>query len=198
MLRLRTPCPSWNKKCFAAQRMPDTLELCPSTTTSIMDFDGRLAKVSSLYGPGTVGGWLFTLLSVLVTWTANPRSRRKDTITNDFIATLALPIISTMHLLHQIRTSAHSVRSILTSQDLDSLQSAAAIEAPLNVCETFSAAVLVLFGFLYYPDMPCGRSVFSSLDSSASRPSLYSSLEPSAQTHHSSLSPGHSCSTLKE
>jgi len=111
-----------------------------------MDPSERLAKVSSLYGPGTVGGWLFTLLSVLVTWTANPRSRRKDTITNDLIATLTLPTISTIHLLQQIRTSSHSVRSILTAQDVASLQLAAAIEAPLNVCETFAAVALVLFG----------------------------------------------------
>ena len=111
-----------------------------------MDRLNRLDDVSSLYGPGTVGCWLFTLLSVFVTWTANPRTSKKDTITNDLLATLSLPAIASVHLLYKLRTSSASIREILTSQSQENLQLAAAIEAPLNVCETFSAAAIVLTG----------------------------------------------------
>jgi hypothetical protein len=34
--------------------------------------EDRYAKVSSLYGPGTIAAWYFTLLSVLVSWTLHP------------------------------------------------------------------------------------------------------------------------------
>ncbi|KAF3045343.1 hypothetical protein E8E11_006800 [Didymella keratinophila] len=111
-----------------------------------MDQVERLSTVSSLYGPGSVGCWLCILLSVFVTWTADPRSRVKDTITNDLIAALSYPAVAAVHMLHELRTSSESIRDILTSQSQDKQQLAAAIEAPLNVCETFSAVTLVLIG----------------------------------------------------
>jgi hypothetical protein len=100
--------------------------------------------VSSLYGPGTVGAWLLTLFSLLVTWFTHPRHRNKDNITVDLIGTLSLPAIASAHLLYILHNFEGSTRDLLTGHNEDALRSAAAIEAPLNVCETFSAFAIPL------------------------------------------------------
>ncbi|KAF2178948.1 hypothetical protein K469DRAFT_717718 [Zopfia rhizophila CBS 207.26] len=109
-----------------------------------MEDSTRLRRVSPLYGPGTVGGWLFILFSVLVTWSANLRSRKKDTITNDLIATLSLPAIASINLFYELHQFSGSIRDLLISEDNDIQEFSASIEAPLNVCETFSAFAITL------------------------------------------------------
>ena len=59
----------------------------------------RYQLVDSLYGPGIVGAWLLTLCAVLISWTLNASSRRKDTISIDFIAALLLPMVAASHLV---------------------------------------------------------------------------------------------------
>jgi hypothetical protein len=100
--------------------------------------------VDSLYGPGTVGAWLLTLCAVLISWTLNRSSRRKDTISVDFIATLFLPLVATSHAIFQIVRLPVSVAEVITTQDVELQKYAAALEAPLNICETFSIAALLL------------------------------------------------------
>ncbi|KAF2681903.1 hypothetical protein K458DRAFT_391414 [Lentithecium fluviatile CBS 122367] len=127
-----------------------------------MDQVDLLEKESSLYGPGTFGGWLFTLscwapeeplpqqFSVLATWTADPRKSKKDTITNDLLVTLTLPTIASSHLFYQLGQFPGSIEELLTSQDDADLQLSAAVEAPLNVCETFSAFAIEMVGISFW------------------------------------------------
>ncbi|KAM6513259.1 hypothetical protein FALCPG4_015706 [Fusarium falciforme] len=114
----------------------------------------RFHLVSSLYGPGSIGCWLCTLASVFVTWSLNVESRRRDSITNDFIAALAIPIVATSHLFYLLVSPqrwthqdefADSQLQLFTSRLPMVTCYAAAAEAPLNVCETFAAMALALF-----------------------------------------------------
>jgi hypothetical protein len=107
-------------------------------------FSGRYVKVQSLYGPGTVGAWLLTTISVLVSWTLNKKSRRKDTLSLDLVTTLLLPVIAAIHLFYLLVHLPVSIKEALTSQDENILELVAAFEAPLNVCETYSILSLVL------------------------------------------------------
>jgi hypothetical protein len=104
----------------------------------------RYQLVDSLYGPGTVGAWLLTLCAILISWTLNPSSRRKDTVSVDFIAALLLPTVAANHLVFQVARLPFSVAEAITAQDVEVQKYASAIEAPLNVCETFSMAALLL------------------------------------------------------
>lgn len=106
---------------------------------------GRYSLVPSLYAPGTVGGWLFTVGSTLVSWTLNPHSRKKDSINNDFIAALCFPLVAACHLLLQIRHYPGDKSVIMTTEDDTLLKHVASIEASLNVCETFATIALILF-----------------------------------------------------
>ena len=105
----------------------------------------RESLVSSLYGPGTTICWLLTFVSVLVTWTLNPHHRRRDTITNDFIAVLALPSVASVHLIRMVSSFSGTPSELLTSTDPDIVQFAAAIEAPLTICESFAVLAVGLF-----------------------------------------------------
>ena len=105
----------------------------------------RLQLVSGLYGPGAVGCWLCIVASVFVSWTLNKKTRKKDTITNDFIAVLTLPTVAAGHLIYQIISYTGDRSTILTTQDPELLPRVAAMEASLNICETFAALALTLF-----------------------------------------------------
>jgi hypothetical protein len=108
----------------------------PPTSTYIL--------VDSLYGPGTVIAWLLTMVSVLIDWTLNKSMRHDDTVNFNLIAALILPIISTGHLTYQITRLLASVPQIITSTNFDDRAMVAALEAPLNICETFSWCSLIL------------------------------------------------------
>lgn len=104
----------------------------------------RYQLVDSLYGPGTVGAWLLTLCAVLISWTLNASSRRKDTISVDFIAAILLPLVGAGHLVFQVARLPVSVAEAITAKDVEVQKYASALEAPLNICETFSMAALLL------------------------------------------------------
>ncbi|KAL5692992.1 hypothetical protein EMGR_005526 [Emarellia grisea] len=107
----------------------------------------RYQLVDSLYGPGTVGAWLLSLCAVLISWTLNTSSRRKDTISVDFITTLLLPFIAAGHAIFQITRLPAPVAEVITAQQVELQRYASALEAPLNICETFSVAALLLAVF---------------------------------------------------
>lgn len=104
----------------------------------------RYQLVDSLYGPGTVGAWLLTLCSILISWTLNTSSRRKDTVSIDFLAGLLLPLIAAAHVMFQLARLPISVAEAITTQDVELQMYASALEAPLNICETFSVTALIL------------------------------------------------------
>ncbi|EPE34390.1 hypothetical protein GLAREA_10084 [Glarea lozoyensis ATCC 20868] len=99
--------------------------------------------VDSLYGPGTVGAWLLTLSAVLISWTLNKSTRRKDTISIDLIGAVLLPMISAGHLVFQVYNLPYSITETITSSDVEVQKYASALEAPLNICETFSMVSLL-------------------------------------------------------
>jgi hypothetical protein len=107
----------------------------------------RFALVSSLYGPGNLLCWFFLLLSVMVSWTLHPKHAKRDTITNDFIAALSLPLVAAAHFIHQIyqHTSQGSIQHLFTNLERDNVRNVAAIEAPLTVCEDFITWGAILF-----------------------------------------------------
>jgi hypothetical protein len=58
--------------------------------------------VSSFYGPGNAGCWLFTICSLFVSWTINIKTSRKDVISNDFITVLLYPTVAAGHIVYQL------------------------------------------------------------------------------------------------
>jgi multidrug transporter EmrE-like cation transporter len=107
----------------------------------------RYQLVDSLYGPGTVGAWLLTLCAILISWTLNTSSRRKDTSSVDFVGALLLPMVAVSHLVFQVARLPFSVAETITAQNVELQKYASAMEAPLNICETFSIAALLLAVF---------------------------------------------------
>ena len=105
----------------------------------------ELATVSSLYGPGTVTCWYFTVASVLVSWTLHPHKRNSGSIDVDLIATLTLPSVAAGHVISQIHGINGSIRELMGGQDLRLIQDIAAIEAPFIIVETFMAFSVILF-----------------------------------------------------
>ncbi|KAM7184959.1 hypothetical protein V8F20_011996 [Naviculisporaceae sp. PSN 640] len=117
----------------------------------------RFELVSSLYGPGNMLCWFFLVLSVLVSWTANPVSRRKDTITNDFIAVLTMPLVAVVHFFYivaQQRGTMTTIKGWLGSRQQDDVKGVGALEAPLTVCEDFIACAAVLVSVAAGRDHP--------------------------------------------
>ncbi|KAH7079695.1 hypothetical protein FB567DRAFT_533134 [Paraphoma chrysanthemicola] len=106
----------------------------------------RFRLVDSLYGPGTVCAWLLTLTAVVVSWTLNKASRRRDTISVDFLLALVLPLIAAGHLIALIVQLPISVVEAFTTRNIEHQQYGSAIEAPLSICETFSVFALILAG----------------------------------------------------
>jgi hypothetical protein len=114
----------------------------------------RFSAVASFYGPGTVAAWLCTLSSLFITWCFNAEYSDKDTFSLDYVFTVAIPSVASVHALYQIfsplevsgsdELGARHPRALFTSQEPETLQRAAAVEAALNVCETFSAAAVAL------------------------------------------------------
>ena len=104
----------------------------------------RYQLVDSLYGPGTVGAWLLTLCAVLISWTLNKSTRRKDSISIDFVGALLLPLVAAGHLIFQVLRLPYSISETITSADIEVQKYASALEAPLNICETFSVVALIV------------------------------------------------------
>lgn len=99
----------------------------------------------SLYGPGTVGCWLLVVCSVLLSWTLNPQYRRKDYITNDYIAALLFPCVASVHLAVLLYRLPAPLVEVIASPDPEMLQRIAAIDAPLEFCEISTVFLLPLF-----------------------------------------------------
>lgn len=142
---LNTPCASQTSCRLSAlipllKRLPFSVRTVEFTRPNMSD---RYLLVSSFYGPGSVGCWLFTVASVVIAWTLNRRHRVKDTITNDLLATLTYPVVAAGHLLLQVRDFPGDRAAIMT--DGVFTQYTASIEASLNVCEIFATMSLALF-----------------------------------------------------
>ncbi|KAF5969256.1 hypothetical protein FCOIX_10974 [Fusarium coicis] len=104
----------------------------------------RWALVSSLYGPGTFWSWLIIVASVFTSWTINPDTKRLDSITNDTIAALTLPVVAAADALYQLAKYDRPDRPrLLLSDSPEDIQLVAALEAPLAICEVY--VVLAIF-----------------------------------------------------
>jgi hypothetical protein len=118
--------------------------------------NNRFSLVASFYGPGNIISWLCTVASLFVTWCLHAQHRRKDTITTDLIFALAVPSVAAGHAIAIIFFPAPSERQqtigeLFTAPDDDVVQRAAAVEAALNVCETFSMiAVALIFVSMFH------------------------------------------------
>ena len=118
----------------------------PGGTETLLTIQERFELVSSLYGPGNLICWFFLFLSVLASWTLHPSNARRDTITNDFLAVLAMPVVAVAHFFYQLYSHEPNKRSgLFTSLDRDDIRSVAAIEAPLTVCEDSIACAGALY-----------------------------------------------------
>lgn len=103
----------------------------------------RYQLVDLLYGPGTVGAWLLTLCAVIISWTMNKNTRRKDSISLDFVGAVLLPLVASWQLFFQVARLPFSIAKTITSRDVEIQQYASALEAPLNICETFEVVALI-------------------------------------------------------
>jgi len=107
--------------------------------------EDRYAKVSSLYGPGTIAAWYFMILSVLVSWTLHPSKRKSGSIDMDLVATLTLPAVAAGHVMLQARLLSHYKVDDDNGNGRGLIQLIAAIEASFIVTETFMALSVILF-----------------------------------------------------
>ncbi|MBE3047770.1 hypothetical protein IMZ48_35725 [Candidatus Bathyarchaeota archaeon] len=113
------------------------------------DASNHLADVSSLYGPGTLAGWACTVLSVFINWTFNTEVRETDTLTNDFLAMLAVPVASAGHTFFlvldrtqvDLREYGNSTAAELAASGPAVNRRVAAIEAPLLTCAGFMLVI---------------------------------------------------------
>jgi hypothetical protein len=103
----------------------------------------RYQLVDSLYGPGTVSAWLLTLCAIFISWTLNKSTRCKDSISLDFIGALLLPLVAAGHLIFQVSRLPYTAAETIISTDVEVQKYASALEAPLNICETFSVVSLL-------------------------------------------------------
>ncbi|KAG5752159.1 hypothetical protein H9Q70_005213 [Fusarium xylarioides] len=114
----------------------------------------RFSLVASFYGPGNIASWLCMVVSVLTTWCLNAEYRRQDSISADLVVVLAVPGVAAGHAIYMLFFGSSSHESILhlfTSADSEVVRHAAAAEAALDVCETFSAiAVLLVFISMFF------------------------------------------------
>ncbi|KAG4284303.1 hypothetical protein FPRO06_08682 [Fusarium proliferatum] len=150
----------------------------------------RWALVSCLYGPGTFWSWLIIVASVFISWTINPATERLDSITNDTIAALTLPVVAAVDALYQLAKHDLPDRPrLLLSDSPEDIQLVAALEAPLAICEVYVVLAIFLHSaasrryqwkrvgcitlstllcfspqlaiFFTYPDLPDSRSTFA-------------------------------------
>lgn len=84
---------------------------------------------------------------MLISWSLNTISGRKDVISVDFIAALLLPLVAASQVVFQVVRLPVSVQEAVTSLDVHVQQYGSALEAPLNICESFSVAALLLAVF---------------------------------------------------
>ncbi|KAF5591288.1 hypothetical protein FPCIR_6170 [Fusarium pseudocircinatum] len=135
----------------------------------------RWALVSSLYGPGTFWSWLIIVSSVFTSWTINPVTKRLDSITNDTIAALTLPVVAAADALYQLAKYDRPDRPrLLLSDSPEDIPLVAALEAPLAICEVYVVLAIFLHSaalrkyqwkrlaiFFTYPDLPVSQSTFA-------------------------------------
>ncbi|SPJ88928.1 uncharacterized protein FTOL_12823 [Fusarium torulosum] len=114
----------------------------------------RFSLVASFYGPGNITSWLCMVASVLNTWCLNAQLRRKDSISADLVVVVAVPGVAAGHAIYMLffdNANHESIQHLFTSADPEVLKHAAAAEAALDVCETFSAiAVLLVFVSMFF------------------------------------------------
>ncbi|KAI6747623.1 hypothetical protein HG530_015731 [Fusarium avenaceum] len=114
----------------------------------------RFSLVASFYGPGNIASWLCMVASVLNTWCLNTEHRRKDSISADLVVVLAVPGVAAGHAIYMLffnHANHESIQHLFTSVNPEVLKHAAAAEAALDVCETFSAiAVLLVFVSMFF------------------------------------------------
>jgi hypothetical protein len=139
-------------------KVPKINFLIRHETLGITASDSRYMLVKSLYGPGTVWCWFLVTCSVLISWTLNPRQRKRDRLTNDFIACLTYPCIASAHLAFLLARLPSPLLNVLMSTETEMFQQAAAVAAPLSVCETFSLFAFVLYTITAWR-LPIKRSI---------------------------------------
>lgn len=108
----------------------------------------RFSLVASFYGPGNMAAWLATIASVFVTWCLNAEYRQKDSFSADLLFALAIPGVSAGHVIYLMffpgLEEHDTVRQLFSNPSPKIIQHAAAVEAALTVCETFSAFAVAL------------------------------------------------------
>ncbi|KAK4457782.1 hypothetical protein QBC42DRAFT_235521, partial [Cladorrhinum samala] len=131
----------------------------PSGIETALSAPERFVLVSSLYGAGNCISWFLILLSVTISWSFSTAARGppRDSITNDFVAAVSMPLVAIGHYLHQVMTMRPGYQYRLpagSGSDASGLKAAvtpeqvrfmAAIEAPLTVCEDFIPWAALLY-----------------------------------------------------
>jgi hypothetical protein len=120
------------------------------TWAADLDRHEHLSLVSSFYGPGATGCSLMIVCSVMISWTVNRRTKRRDSITNDFVGALTMPAVAGGHLIYQLVNYPGPRDSMFVTLDLALVQRVAAIEASLCICQTFSVLALPLTAMSIY------------------------------------------------
>ncbi|KAF5602445.1 uncharacterized protein FSUBG_7752 [Fusarium subglutinans] len=146
-----------NEKPLAADRPNEGLSGYPDEKPpSTSRYEEHLVSMpfASFYGPGNIASWLCMVVSVVTTWCLNAEYRRKDSISADLVVVLAVPGVAAGHAIYMLffgNSNHESILHLFTSADSEVVKHAAAAEAALDVCETFSAiAVLLVFVSMFF------------------------------------------------
>ena len=107
----------------------------------------ELGKVNPLYGPGTVAGWYFVIIGVLISWLLYPKKRNSDSISVDLITVLTLPGVASAHLIslmHHQRSWRQQFESSGPQWDKSLRPEQFAALAPFNVMRAFLPMSILL------------------------------------------------------
>lgn len=136
----------------------------------------QCTAVSSYYGPGSLCGWYLIILSVIVTWRYSSKTGFRATsiaITNDFIACMLYPLLSSCHLISLLfkcsLTQAamksiwlpslfRNTNSTITDEDQSSIHNRGVhVASALRVFELFT--MLVIYGLIstLHHELDAGR-----------------------------------------
>ena len=102
--------------------------------TYLMPDNAVYQGISSLYGPGTILCWYLTVSSCFCSWLFNAKKRSRDSIDNDFVAALTLPVVAATHLIIQTTTFSSSRSPPVSWEDADGNEGMGSPAAFASIC----------------------------------------------------------------
>ncbi|KAF2732421.1 hypothetical protein EJ04DRAFT_554065 [Polyplosphaeria fusca] len=110
-----------------------------------------LSGVSSLYGPGLIGGWFCTITSFIITNALIPEERKQGKFSNDLLFILTIPVAASGHALYCFAASISAGKM--------PPESVAKIAAALSVCNAYIFVSSALIFAISSPEKEISKRV---------------------------------------